>query len=231
MDLEKVAAILSWPSLKSLFEFRSFHGLASFYRKFIKNFSGICTPMLDTIKKESQPFHWTETVEKRFQILKKKITERPILRLSDFNKLFQQHKLNHKHIKWVEYLQSFTFVLKHINRQVNKVADALSKRVSLLQESTIQVLGFEHLKDLYQTDANFKEAYEACQNPLLRNNSLWLDYNLQEELLFKGGQLCIPKCSMRENNIQEKHSGGLAGHVSIDKTLDQLSHFYYWSKM
>lgn len=106
------------------------------------------------------------------------------------------------------------FVLKHISGQANKVADALNIRVLLLQESTIRVLGFEHLKELYQTDADFKEAYEACQNPLLRNNSLWLGYNLQE-LLFKGGQLCVPECSMRENIIWEKHSGGLADILEL----------------
>jgi len=139
--------------------------------------------------------------------------------------IMQQHKMNHKHAKWVEYLQSFTFVLKHISGQANKVANALSRRNLILQESTIQVLGFEHLKDLYEVDADFKEAYEACQNPLLRDNSSWLDYNMQEGLLFKGGQLCIPECSMREKLIQEKHNGGLAEHCGIDKTLDQLSLF------
>eukprot|EP00253_Pinus_taeda_P015482 PITA_15482 len=116
-------------------------------------------------------------------------------------KILFERKLNHKHAKWVEYLQSFTFVLKHISGKANKMADALSRRALLLQESTIQALGFEHLKDLYQTNADFKESYEASQNPLLRNNSPWLDYNLQEKLLFKGGQLCIPDCSMRQNII------------------------------
>eukprot|EP00253_Pinus_taeda_P031052 PITA_31052 len=89
MDPEKVVAIVSWPSPKNLFDVRSFHGLASFYRKFIRNFSEICAPMLDTIKKVNQPFHWTEAAENNFQILKKKIIERPVLRLPDFNKLFQ----------------------------------------------------------------------------------------------------------------------------------------------
>lgn len=69
-------------------------------------------------------------------------------------------------------------MLKHISGQANKVADALSIRDLLLQESSIQVMGFEHLKGLYLTDTDFKEALEACQNPMLRNASPWLDYNL-----------------------------------------------------
>ena len=122
-------------------------------------------------------------------------------------------------------------MLKHISGQANKVADALSRRALLLQEISIQVMGFEHLKDLYQMDTDFKEAFEACQNPVLRNASPWLEYNLKEGLLFRGGQLCIPDCSMRENIVREKHSGGLAGHFGINKTLEQLRPFYYWPKM
>jgi len=89
MDLEKVRAIRYWPSPRSIFEVRSFHGLASFYRKFIRNFSSICAPILETIKKEHKSFNWTEEVEKGFRAFKAKLTEQPILVLLDFMKTFQ----------------------------------------------------------------------------------------------------------------------------------------------
>jgi hypothetical protein len=60
IDPDKVNAIKNWPSPKSVFEVRSFHGLASFYRKFIQNFSGISAPMMDMVKKRDKYFHWTE---------------------------------------------------------------------------------------------------------------------------------------------------------------------------
>ena len=75
MDQEKVKAILEWPSPNNIFEVRSFHGLTSFYRKFIRNFSNINAPILETIKKDKQPFVWTKEVERSFQLLKKKVIE------------------------------------------------------------------------------------------------------------------------------------------------------------
>jgi hypothetical protein len=42
---------------------------------------------------------------------------------------------------------------------------------------------------------------------------------IQEGLLFKGNQSCIPKCSMRDKILKEKHSGGLDGNFGHDKTF------------
>jgi hypothetical protein len=56
MDLEKVDVIRKWPSPRNVFEVRSFHGLASFYRKFIRNFSGISAAMMDTVRKRHKTF-------------------------------------------------------------------------------------------------------------------------------------------------------------------------------
>jgi hypothetical protein len=89
MDPEKVKEIKEWMSSRSMFEVRSFHGLISFYRKFIRDFSGICAPMMDTIKKKKKSFKWIEEAERSFNILKEKITERPIMVLPNFEKTFQ----------------------------------------------------------------------------------------------------------------------------------------------
>jgi hypothetical protein len=89
MDPNNVRAIREWTLPRSIFEVRSLHGLASFYRKFIRNFSGICAPILDTVKKRHKSFKWTEEAKKSFKILKEKITEQLILVLPDFGKTFQ----------------------------------------------------------------------------------------------------------------------------------------------
>jgi len=68
--------------------------------------------------------------------------------------------------------------LKHINGQSNKVVHALSRRNVLFQENQIQVLGFDFLQELYETDLDFKEAFEACKNPVFMDRSKWLDYFL-----------------------------------------------------
>jgi hypothetical protein len=50
----------------------------------------------------------------------------------------------------------------------------------------VKTLGFEHLKDMYCDDPIFKEAYEACENLVLRDRSQWKEYMIQYGFLFKG---------------------------------------------
>jgi hypothetical protein len=90
----------------------------------------------------------------------------------------------------------------------------------------VKTLGFDSLKDMYKDDLDFKDAYETCENHVLRDRSQWIEYLIQDGLLFKGNQLCISKSSIIENLLKEKHSGGLVGHFGHDKTFVKLNNLY-----
>ena len=45
VDPEKVEAVISWERPKSVFEIRSFLGLAGYYKRFIEDFSRLAAPM------------------------------------------------------------------------------------------------------------------------------------------------------------------------------------------
>jgi hypothetical protein len=77
-------------------------------------------------------------------------------------------------------MHNFTFLIKHISGTANKVVDALSRKCLLMQEFRVKTLGFDNLKDMYKVDPDFKEAYEATENPILRDRSQWTEYIIQE---------------------------------------------------
>ena len=78
MDPEKVEAVMSWKRPKSVFEIRSFLGLAGYYRRFIEDFSRLAAPMTKLTWKEIK-FEWDDRCEKAFQDLKMRLTTTPIL--------------------------------------------------------------------------------------------------------------------------------------------------------
>ena len=86
-------------------------------------------------------------------------------------------------MKWVEYFQSFTFVIKHKSGVNNRVVDALSRRHSLLIEMKVEVLGFDEMKELYDADPNFSEAWRECKAPNMK--SKYDEHFIQEGMLFK----------------------------------------------
>ena len=73
-------------------------------------------------------------------------------------------------MKWVEYLQNFTFMIKHKSGVTNRVVDALSRRHSLLTQMKVEVLGFDEMKELYDANPNFSEAWRECRAPNLKKS-------------------------------------------------------------
>ncbi|KAG7547458.1 Retrotransposon gag domain [Arabidopsis suecica] len=206
VDEEKIKAIQDWPTPTNISQVRSFHGLASFYRRFVKDFSSIAASLTAVIKK-TVPFTWGEAQEHAFQNLKNSLTKAPVLALPDFNKTFEvecdasgigigavltqggkpvaffseklsgaslnyptydkelyalvrametwqhyllsrecvihtdhetlqhlrgQTNLKRRHAKWLEFIETFPYIIKYKKGKENVVADALSRRHALI---------------------------------------------------------------------------------------------------
>ncbi len=91
MDDHKVKAILDWEPPKSVLALKSFLGLASYYRKFIKNFAKIAGPLTNLLKKSAVTYDWDEACNKTFGTLKGILVKAPVLKLPDFDKGFEIH--------------------------------------------------------------------------------------------------------------------------------------------
>jgi len=74
-----------------------------------------------------------------------------------------QQKLNKRHARWVEFIETFPYVIKYKKGKDNVVADALSRRYVLLSSLDAKLLGFEHIKSLYANDSDFEKIYSSCE--------------------------------------------------------------------
>lgn len=295
MDLGKVEAITAWPTPRTISDIRSFHGLASFYRRFVAHFSSIMAPLTECMK--GTTFEWTEAAADAFDLIKNKLTTAPVLILPDFDATFELHcnasklgigavlsqqarpvaffseklsgarsrystydvefyavvqsirhwrhylvhrdfilytdhdalkhldsqvKVSSRHANWIAYLQQFTFTIKHKSGKLNRVADALSRRHSLLTALHTSVPGFSSFAELYESDPFFSSVLTDVKAHLRD------DFSLTDGFLFRGSQLCIPDCSWRLRVIEELHQ---EGHVGRDRTLQLVSSSYYWPSL
>lgn len=137
-----------------------------------------------------------------------------------------QDKLDRRHGRWMEFIETFPYVIKYKKGKDNVVADALSRRHVLLTTLDSKVLGFTYIKELYEDDIDFGATYKHC----VQKGSLDKFY-LFEGFLFRIDKVCIPRCSLRMLLLEEAHKGGLMGHLGRDKTYHMLHTHFFWPHM
>jgi hypothetical protein len=82
MEPSKVDAVLKWPAPKNIHELRSFLGLAGYYRRFVRDFSKVASP-LSVLLHKNTPYDWTSAQEQAFNQLKTAVSTAPVLIIPD----------------------------------------------------------------------------------------------------------------------------------------------------
>jgi len=83
----KIDAVSSWPRPTTVKQLRSFLGLCSYYRRFVKSFSSIAKVLFDLTHKRVR-YVWDERHELAFNELKRMLTSAPILTLPSPDAVF-----------------------------------------------------------------------------------------------------------------------------------------------
>jgi transposase InsO family protein len=89
-DPDKTRAVQQFPEPSDLAGVRSFLGLASYYRRFIKDFATIGEPLFKLSRKHAT-FEWSDDCERAFQTLKLALVSPPVLAFPDFSCPFEIH--------------------------------------------------------------------------------------------------------------------------------------------
>ncbi|XP_068644691.1 uncharacterized mitochondrial protein AtMg00860-like [Aristolochia californica] len=76
VDQSKIQAVTDWPPPISIIVVRGFLGLAGYYRKFIRSYEQIATPLNNLLKKNA--FSWSKPVDHSFQQLKAALSSAPV---------------------------------------------------------------------------------------------------------------------------------------------------------
>ncbi|KAH9704946.1 Endonuclease [Citrus sinensis] len=123
-----------------------------------------------------------------------------------------QGKLHKRHAKWVEFIESFPYVIKYKQGKENVVANALSRRYALISTLNAKLFGFEYIKELYVNDLDFANVFNACEKVSFGK------FYRHDGFLFRENKLCVPNSSLRELLVRKdgqwvgRHT---ARHVSV----------------
>ena len=83
----KIKAVIEWPRPKSVHDVRSFLGLASYYRRFVRGFSEMARPLTELTRAEAE-WKWSTSQHEAFNRLKLALTTAPVLKLPNFERQF-----------------------------------------------------------------------------------------------------------------------------------------------
>ena len=86
-DPAKISQVEKWPAPQSVKEVQQFLGLASYYRRFVRDFASVARP-LHRLTEKTAKFEWTTECDDAFRTLRRKLCSAPILAFPNFHNRF-----------------------------------------------------------------------------------------------------------------------------------------------
>ncbi|XP_073358123.1 uncharacterized protein [Aegilops tauschii subsp. strangulata] len=215
MDADKVAAVAAWPTPHSPRALRGFLGLAGYYRKFIREFGIIASPLTRLLR--SDAFAWDAEATEAFEALKGALMTEAVYHAAE----------------WISKLFGFDFTVEYRPGCLNTVADALSRRDAdhdaAVDDSDGAALCI-HLGPSFALFADIRRATaDTLDAQLLRQRlhagDLEEPWRLGDGLLLHRRLLFVPDHGdLRHQVLLLAHS---AGHEGVQKTLHRLRADFY----
>ena len=135
-----------------------------------------------------------------------------------------QSKLNHRHAKWVEFMETFSYVIKYKQGKDNTVAHVLSKRYDLFTSLTEKFLELSILLNYMEMTKTLELFMHLVQKKMVD------EYYVFHNFLITKSMLCIPKCSIKDLFLREAYGGALMGHLRINKVYKMLHKHFCWPR-
>ncbi|KAL8105263.1 hypothetical protein AgCh_029162 [Apium graveolens] len=186
VDPAKIKAIMSWERPKTPTEVRSFLGLVGYYRRFVKDFSKIATP-LTMLTRKNQKFEWSAECEDSFQELKQRLVTAPVLVLQDDQGNFVIFSdASHKGLGCVlmQHSKDYDCSINYHPGKANVVADALSRKERLNMMATPKELS-EEIKKFGLELCNYGMVEEVCRAMTFQPTLVEKIRKCQEEVMEK----------------------------------------------
>ncbi|GFW81998.1 retrovirus-related Pol polyprotein from transposon 17.6 [Trichonephila clavipes] len=251
-DPDKIKAVRNFPTPKNIHDIRSFLGLCSYFRRFIKGFCYLAEP-LQSLLKSGVEFHWGPEEVEAFNSLKKALTSDPVLGMYD------ERASTEIHTDASGY--GIGAVLVQIQNNVEKVI-AYASRTLTKAEKNYSTTERECLAIVWATNkfrpgrgnGNIRQIfsshdeYEPCDGTEKGSRPCEIKTFEQliqnEEFRFIDGILCrknfdpdgklwlpvIPK-HLRADILRHFHDAPTAGHLGFAKTYDRIRKRFYWPGM
>jgi hypothetical protein len=136
--------------------------------------------------------------------------------------------------RWLEFLSEYDLDIKHIKGKENKVVDSLSRRVHLMNATTISM----HQSDLKTrilydivTDQHYLQVKEILQKGYVQQKIK--EYEIKEYgLLIHKNRIYVPSFGeLRNLVLKEMHDVPYVGHPSYQKTIVGVRIQFFWLGM